>query len=312
MIGEGNVEGLSCPLVGERGIVKRKKIPRKAVEPLMETCENLSKEWGKPATTIFREFLELMNKYADYFFDEPWPREPERHFGLKDEELEIIEGGRSHEELGERFTLVCLRRNISLEGFDQEGFAKDFEFYGSLGCVSCPVREAVDLRKEVERQEQFRKEIEEEMKHEKPSWVATQMHKHLEKPHVVRENKMLLVKLRLLEKLGGAKGRTCRVRNWYRCPYGEASEQLIEDGRVVKALWRFIEWYHSRWYPSPYSTPSADDMRWYHFDEPRILDVTNYEDVLKAVEDGRLERIIDEYERYVKEMGLKPQSDEEA
>jgi len=55
-------------------LVKKDKIPRKAVEPLMQTCEMLSKEWDKPASMIFKEFLELMNRYSDYFFSEPWPR----------------------------------------------------------------------------------------------------------------------------------------------------------------------------------------------------------------------------------------------
>ena len=35
--------------------------------------------------------------------------------------------------------------------------------------------------------------------------------------------------------------------------------------------------------------------------EPSIIDVTSIEDVLKAVDDGRLDRIIEEYKKYVKE-----------
>jgi hypothetical protein len=44
-------------------------------------------------------------------------------------------------------------------------------------------------------------------------------------------------------------------------------------------------------------------MKWYHYGEPSIIDVTSYDDALKAREDGRLERIIQEHERYMKETG---------
>jgi len=42
-------------------------------------------------------------------------------------------------------------------------------------------------------------------------------------------------------------------------------------------------------------------MKWYHFNEPRIIDVGSYDDVTKALEDGRMKRIIKEHERYMKE-----------
>jgi len=42
-------------------------------------------------------------------------------------------------------------------------------------------------------------------------------------------------------------------------------------------------------------------MKWYHYGEPSIIDVTSYEDVLKAIEDGRLKKIIEERERYEEE-----------
>jgi len=42
-------------------------------------------------------------------------------------------------------------------------------------------------------------------------------------------------------------------------------------------------------------------MKWYHFCEPRVVDVTDYDDIVKALDDGRMERIVKEYERYEKE-----------
>lgn len=42
-------------------------------------------------------------------------------------------------------------------------------------------------------------------------------------------------------------------------------------------------------------------MKRYHFNEPPIIDVTSYDDIVHAIEDGRLDRIIDEHLRYMKE-----------
>ena len=285
-------------------VVMVSKIPKSAVKPLMEYCERLSEQTGKPAAQIFREYLELMKKYADFFFSWPWPEKPDKQADLIDEDVKFIEGGGSHEERYERFTLVCLRRNMSVEGFDSEGFLEDFEFYGGMECWNCPVPEAVRLRKDVERVQQLRREIEEKMKQKEPSWGTTHMYEHLNRPDVVRMDKMSLVKLRFFEEDGGAKGKSCEVKNKYKCPYGEEAEQLIEDGRLVGALWRLIEWYDNHWNPNHTFRPAESEMKWYHYDEPSVIDVTSYEDILKAIDDGRIEKIKEEYKRYMRETGV--------
>lgn len=139
------------------------------------------------------------------------------------------------------------------------------------------------------------------MKQENPSWIVSEMWEHYRRPDVVRRNKMMKVELRLYEEMGGAKGKNCEVKNKYRCPYGAKSKRLIEDSELVKFIWRLVEWYDHHWNPSPTFRPSAEDMKRYHYGEPGILDVTSYDDVLKAVEDGRLKRIMDEYKKYEKE-----------
>ena len=45
----------------------------------------------------------------------------------------------------------------------------------------------------------------------------------------------------------------------------------------------------------------ALEMKWYHFNQPPIIDVTNYDDIIRALEDGQLDKIIDEHLRYMKE-----------
>ena len=82
----------------------------------MQTCEWLSKEWGRPAKEIFKEFLELMNKYADYFFSKPWPKkyDHDEATSFTDEDVEFLFG--NEEEFQDRYTTVSLKKNMYLEG----------------------------------------------------------------------------------------------------------------------------------------------------------------------------------------------------
>jgi hypothetical protein len=141
------------------------------------------------------------------------------------------------------------------------------------------------------------------MKSAEPSWITRRMHEFYRRPDVVRNDKIRLVKLRFYEDVGSAEGKSCEVKNKYTCPYGEASEQLIEDGSLANFIWREIEWYNHHWNPSHTFIPAQKEMKWYHYSEPSIIDVTSHDDVIKATDDGRLKRIIEEHERYMKETG---------
>ncbi len=114
---------------------------------------------------------------------------------------------------------------------------------------------------------------------------------------------MRLVKLTFYEDVGGAEGKSCEVKNKYRCPYGEASEQLIMDGKLAKRAWREIKWYDHHWNPDHTCIPAQNMMKWYHYGEPSIVDVTSYDDIIKAIDDGRFTRIIEEHKKYMKETG---------
>jgi hypothetical protein len=278
-----------------------RKIPKEAAKTLAEYCQKISGETGKPAAEIFKEFLELMNKYADYFFREPWPEKLDKKFELSHEDSNFIDGAKSYREECERFTVMCLRRNMSLEGFDIGGFEEDFDWHGKMACWNCVVPDAASLREYVKRVEEDIRKNEEEMEKSEPSWIAREMYEYYKRPNVVRENKTKYVELRLYEDLGMADGKSCDVRNKYKCPYGEQSNELIENGRVAKFVWRVVWWYDLHWNPSESFRPSADEMKWYHYGEPSIIDVTSYEDILKAIEDGRLERIIKERKKYEEE-----------
>jgi len=281
-----------------------RKIPKEAVKTLAEYCQKISGETGKPAAEIFKEFLELMKKYADFFFREPWPEEPNKSYSLEwfvGDELDFIKGTKTYKDECERFTVLCLKRNISLKGFDAQGFEEDFDWFGKLACWHCAVPDAASLREYIKRIEEDIRKNEEEMKKNEPSWIAREMYEYYKRPNVFRENKMKYVELRLYEDLGMAEGKSCDVKNKYKCPYEEQANELIENGRVAKFVWRVIWWYDFHWNPSETFRPSADEMKWYHYGEPSIIDVTSYEDVLKAIEDGRLKKIIEERKRYEKE-----------
>jgi len=278
------------------------EIPKKAVKPLIEHCAKLSEETGKPADEIFKNYLELMNKHADYFSARPWPETRQVKPWLKREDLEFIEGAGSHEERLERFTLVCLRGNISLEGFNSELFRENFASYGGRECRRCSVPEAMRIREYVELEEQQMREIEEDLKRENPSWLSKSMSEHNKKPDVVKAFKMVRVELRLYEEIG-AKGKSCEVKNKYKCPYRELSEKLIKGGRFANALWGHIRWYDRHWNCPKGSYASGEDAKWYHCDEPSLMDVTSYEGIRKAIKDGTLRKIVKEHKKYVKETG---------
>lgn len=93
----------------------KRKIPRNAVEMLTHTCEMLSEEWEKPPAEIFKSFLELMNRYADYFFSKPWPAKYDYKEAttFTDEDIEFL--FQNEKEFADRYTTVCLKKNMNLE-----------------------------------------------------------------------------------------------------------------------------------------------------------------------------------------------------
>jgi len=86
-----------------------------------------------------------------------------------------------------------------LEGFNSELFIENFASLGGWECYDCSVYEAVGLRRYVELVEQQRREIEEDLKREKPLWLSKSMSEHNKRPDVVKAFKMVRVELRLYE-----------------------------------------------------------------------------------------------------------------
>jgi len=220
-----------------------RRIPKRAAKSLTEYCAKLAKKTGRSPREIFKEYLELMNKYADYFFSDPWPEKLDRKFRFSYEDMKFLEGAESYEEEWDRFTLACLRRNISMEGFNSQGFTQDNTFHGGHWCFKCSVRRAMELRRQAKLFEDDRREIEEKMKCENPSLSTRKKYEHDKRPDVVRSHKMLLVELKFYEEKGEAKGKSCNVENEFKCPYGRKSEELIRNGWAIYTVWWRIHWY---------------------------------------------------------------------
>jgi hypothetical protein len=108
---------------------------------------------------------------------------------------------------------------------------------------------------------------------------------------------------RLHNEIAGAENRTCNVINYFRCPYGDERKRLTENGSAAGELWKHIEWYNRHWNRSSTHEPAESENKWYHFGETSIVDVGGLDDILKALEDGRMEKIVEAHERYMKETG---------
>jgi len=171
--------------------------------------------------------------------------------------------------------------------------------YGKMICWSCVIHRAQDAKKELDRPGRYWQENGGEAAKER--W-----YQEAGEPYTSsfrKQDAMRQVEWRIYNELAEANNRTCEILNYFHCPYGDAWRQLLEDGHDAHRLWEHIEWYDRHWTPSTTHTPPAAEMKWYHFNEPPIIDVTCYDDIIQAIEDGRLDKIIEEHTRYMKETG---------
>jgi hypothetical protein len=169
--------------------------------------------------------------------------------------------------------------------------------YAHMICWNCVIHQAQDAKKELDRDVRYWQENGGE--NAKESW-----YKEVGEPKASsfrKQDAMQQVEWRIYNELAEANNRTCEVMNFFHCPYGDAWRQLLEDGRDANHLWEHIEWYDNHWNRSTSYTPAASEMKWYHYNEPAIIDVADYDDITRAIDDGRLDKIIAEHLRYMKE-----------
>jgi hypothetical protein len=169
--------------------------------------------------------------------------------------------------------------------------------YGRMACCSCAIQRAQDAKKEIDRVNRYWRENGGETARES-------RYKEAGEPRTStfrKQDAMQQVKWRIYNELAEAKNRTCEVVNFFHCPYGDEWRKLLRDGDEAYLFWQQIKWYDEHWNGNPYSTPTPIEQKWYHLKEPPIIEVTNYDDIIRAIDDGRLDKIIDEHLRYMKE-----------
>jgi hypothetical protein len=277
----------------------RYEIPKKAVKALIEYCNKFGDKTGRSGVQVFKDYLEWMKKHSDYVFSNPWPpRYASTGTWLTTEESKYILNSKSYEEEVERFTVVLLKRNLSLDGFERDYFEKEFDFYGRIYCGCCTVPRTMHLREYLEKLKESNAWIEEHRKLEPNEDFWERLHETRFSADAIKAEKMVRVELEFMEVDGKAKEKVCKVHNKFLCPYGSRSRELVKLGDVIHYLWRLVEFHDRYWnYPEKFGS-SRDEAVWFHPGEPRIIDVTSREDILNALEDGRIEKIAAEFKRY--------------
>ena len=280
----------------------RTEIPRKAAKDLIEYCEKKGHDTGESAAEMLKNYLKILKKHRSHL-KTMWPEEQEIKFGLEDEDRKLIDQGRNQKSKLERFTFVCMKENMSLAGFDHKRFESSLKFIGRDACRGCCIPRASRVRKGLEELEQAKREVEEDLKKEEPSFVSIARAKNYKEPENVKRHKMEKVELQLYDDVGSVAGKTCEIRNRYMCPYGEFSNQLVEEGALAVFVWGALEWYDKYYNPRLRPGRGFKTSKWHRYDETGLIDVTEYEDTRKACEDGRLMKVLGEFMKYVKETG---------
>lgn len=164
--------------------------------------------------------------------------------------------------------------------------------YGSEICWNCAIHQAQHTKKEIDSNTKY-------WAKEKGK-VSKEIRLGVERNEALRD-----VEWRVYNELGEANNRTCKVVNYFKCPYGKERRDLIENGSLASEIWENIKWYDQHWNKDDTFKAPESEVKWYHYGEPEIINVTSLDDVVKALEDGRYEKIEEEHERYMKETGRK-------
>jgi hypothetical protein len=278
-------------------------IPETAVRALIELCNRFGEKTGRSGAEVFKDYLEWIKKHADYFFSAHWPpKYVPKGTWLNREECAFILDGKDYEEEVERFTVVLLKRNLSLEGLKTEYFEQEFGYYGRMFCGHCSVPAATHLREYIAKLEELAAWIEKQKSMEPNDSYWMKLYDSPFSAETSKSAEMARVQLRFLEVDGAAEGKACAVRNKYLCPYGKKSRELVKRGDMVRYLWLLIEFYDRHWNNlKGYKTPLRE-AKSCQVGDSSLLEVTSRDDILKALEDGRMDKIVEEFRKHNKKI----------
>lgn len=155
--------------------------------------------------------------------------------------------------------------------------------YGEAICGNCAIKLVQEAEREIKEHEQ---------KGEKTGHESLRKAIPDESAQTAREEAKRVLRHAFYDDGAGANGRTCQVVNFFKCPYRNERDELIKSGRIFRESWNHLEWYERHWYNNHISNPAEDEKKWYHWNEPKTIDLTNPDDVVKSLEDGRYDRAV--------------------
>ena len=98
-------------------MVKR-KLPKAAIADLIEGAEFASKYTKEPPADILKGYIKLMDKYSDYFFSQPWPRDYNFEDATTFNETDFaFLAAATEEDYNDSFQTMLLKKNLYLNGF---------------------------------------------------------------------------------------------------------------------------------------------------------------------------------------------------
>jgi hypothetical protein len=189
----------------------RHAIPKKAVKPLIAHCNKVGAEIRRSGAQVLAGYLKLMKKHPEYFFSDPWPAKPVNLGGwwLQEDEDEFLSEARSYRDEIERFTIILLKRNLCLEGFNGERFDSEFGFYGKLLCLGCVVPDAMYNREYLQKLEETNAKIAENYRLNPEDRFYARDYNYRFSARSLMNEKMKRVELEFQELEGDAEGKTC-------------------------------------------------------------------------------------------------------
>ena len=94
------------------------KLPKAVIADLAGCAEHESKHTKEPAADILKGYIKLMDKYRDYFFDSPWPKEYNFEYSTTFTQTDInFLLAATPEDYCDRLETMCIKKNLYLTGF---------------------------------------------------------------------------------------------------------------------------------------------------------------------------------------------------
>lgn len=100
----------------------KRSLPKAAIADLVECAEFESKYTKEPAADILKGYIKLMDKYSDYFFDSPWPKDFNFQYATTFNKTDYdFLSAATKEDFNDKMETMCIKKNLFLKGFNTFG-----------------------------------------------------------------------------------------------------------------------------------------------------------------------------------------------